>query len=98
MTSAVGEFWDASALRVRVETNGLQGGDAGHGGWAEVTIQFLTGDSFETPDGSHTQEIHFKVGGDAEISTLAAALEWAGAQLKDLAGARAVPVQQPSDG
>ncbi|MCA2204013.1 hypothetical protein [Streptomyces sp. SMS_SU21] len=97
MTSAVGEFWDASALRVGVETNGLQGGDAGHGGWAEVQVRFLTGDSFETPDGGHTEEILIKVSGDSEISTLAAALEWAGAQLKELAGARSVPVQQPSD-
>ncbi|MGW5470420.1 hypothetical protein [Streptomyces chartreusis] len=96
MTSAVGEFWDASALRASVETNGLQGGDAGHGGWAEVEIRFLTGDSFETADGGQTQGIFIKVSGDAEISTLAAALEWAGGQLRELAGARAVPVQSPS--
>ncbi|MFD0070447.1 hypothetical protein, partial [Streptomyces sp. NPDC127574] len=89
-------FWDASALRVRVETNGLQGGDAGHGGWAEVEVRFLTGDSFETPDGGHTPEILIKVGGDSEISTLAAALQWAGAQLKELAGAHSVPVTQPT--
>ncbi|MFC7973881.1 hypothetical protein ACFUT3_01265 [Streptomyces cinereoruber] len=96
MGSAVGEFWDASALRVSVETTGLQGGDAGHGGMAEVEIRFLTGDSFEMTDGETAQKVVLKVAGDSEIATLAAALEWAGSQLKQLSGAHTVPVQPPS--
>ncbi|WP_405436179.1 hypothetical protein [Streptomyces anulatus] len=81
---------------MRVQSTGLQGGDAGHGARARVEIKAIAGDDFETGGGDHTSEIIIGVGGDSEISALAAALEWAGAQLKDLSGARAVPVQHPS--
>jgi hypothetical protein len=95
MNLAIGEFWNASPVRVSVETTGLRGGDAGREGWAEVEIDFLTGDRFDTPEGGHASKVLIKVSGDSEISTLAAALEWAGRQLRELSGAHAVPVSIP---
>lgn len=95
MKLVIGEFWDESALRVSVETTGLRGGDAGQEAWAEVEIDVLAGGSFGTPDGGHSPKVLIKVHGDSEIATLAAALEWSGQQLKELAGAPEVAVSIP---
>jgi hypothetical protein len=95
MDLVIGEFWDESAVRVSVETTGLRRGDSGQQGWAEVEIDFLTNDNFDTLDGEHSPKIFIKVKGDSKISTLAAALEWAGRQLRELAEAPVVPVSIP---
>jgi len=95
MKLAIGEFWDASALRVSIETTGLRGTGAESASWAEVEFVFLTGNAFETPDGERSPKVLVRVSGDSEISTLAAALEWAGQQLGQLSSAPTVSVQIP---
>lgn len=95
MDLVIGEFWDESAVRVSVETTGLQREDAGQQGWAEVEIDFLTNDNSHALGKERSPKIYIRAMGDSEISTLAAALEWAGCQLREIAKAPVVPVSIP---
>jgi hypothetical protein len=100
--TAYAEVMSACDLRVEVETNGFQGGDAGHGGYAEVrlidaggTSQSVCGvawdgvvvsDDGRRADVDHAREIILTVRGDAEITNLVRALEWAARTLRGMTG------------
>jgi hypothetical protein len=68
-----------SILSVVVESTGLCGGDAGHGGRTRVT---LTNESSFDFDGSETNnEIVVRCAGDDELQNLALALDFAAKSL-----------------
>ena len=90
-------FEDACHLKAAVATTGEMGGDAGHGGWTEVTLtnsESNCGIALDTGNGhaNDVDQVTIRVQGDAEMVVLAQALEWAGRRLREFAGKRAEPV------
>lgn len=82
-------------LGVEVSTSGLQGGDSGHGGWAEVVLTNLA--MMDMGDGSeHKDRLLIRVGGDMEMALLASGLEWAGQELRRLAQSGVVVPESPT--
>lgn len=73
-------FYDACVLNASIATTGPQGGDAGHGGFAQVTIQ-IEGEPIQVSQ-FDDDTVVLRVQGDAEMRTLAKALLWAGKQLE----------------
>ncbi len=73
-------------LNSTIETNGRQGGDTGHGGYAMLTFKHEGGCSMQIAidDGiaEDVEELALIFNGDDEIEAFADALEWAGQQLK----------------
>ncbi|HEU0087974.1 MAG TPA: hypothetical protein VFQ77_10030 [Pseudonocardiaceae bacterium] len=95
-------FEDACHLKAAVATTGEMGGDAGHGGWTEVTLTNSEGNcEIEVGTGTghaiDVDQITIRVHGDAEMVVLANALEWAGRRLREFAGDRAEPVDGEAD-
>ncbi|MGA5262635.1 hypothetical protein ACPCI0_20710 [Streptomyces griseoincarnatus] len=89
------EFHNGAILGVEVSTNGPQGGDAGHGGWVEIVLTNLA--MMDLGDESGNKErLIVKAGGDMEMALLASGLEWAGQELRRLAGVGTVEAQPPS--
>lgn len=89
-------FEDACHLKAEVASSGVMGGDAGHGGWTEVTLSDAFGNCALAVDvqgarGGQVGQVTIRVEGDAEMVVLAEALEWAGRRLRENAGERAVP-------
>ena len=89
-------FEDACHLKAVVATTGEMGGDAGHGGWTEITLINSEGNcGIEVGIGeahaSDVDQVTIRVRGDAEMVVLANALEWAGQRLRQFAGRRAEP-------
>jgi hypothetical protein len=89
-------FEDACHLKAAVATTGEMGGDAGHGGWTQITLTNSEGNcgiEVDTGEGhaNDVDQITIHVRGDAEMVVLARALEWAGRRLREFAGERAKP-------
>ncbi|MES1198524.1 MAG: hypothetical protein ABUS48_00900 [Pseudomonadota bacterium] len=85
-------FVYCSIFKVTVETNGYQGGDAGHGGFATVTLKDEGGTSWSAEvDGQRDDDpktISIRVGGDSEIRNLILALRFAAHELEVLTSKR----------
>ena len=84
-TSSNASFSDACILRANFETNGFQGGDAGHGGETRITFLDEGGTAMDLVDmkeGSFT--MRFK--GDAELRVLAQAIHFLDHQLAPFRG------------
>lgn len=64
------ELVDANILEVEVEHNGLQGGDAGHGGFVRILLK-STNDI--TVDGKDLERVEIMVRGDSERRNLSEA-------------------------
>ena len=93
-TSETHEAVSHNVLLVTALTSGYQGGDSGHGGWAEVT--FTNGASTNmavafVPEGQtrdprkghqHADEISILMRGDAEIATFIECMEFAVSSLR----------------
>lgn len=95
-------FEDACHLKAAVATTGEMGGDAGHGGWTEITLTNSQGNCGIDVDTGHghvndVDQVIIRVQGDAEMVVLANALEWAGRRLREFAGQRAEPVAEYDD-
>ncbi|GGM34345.1 hypothetical protein GCM10012275_02090 [Longimycelium tulufanense] len=78
------------------------GGDAGHGGWTEITLINSEGNCGIEVDTAHAHasdvdQVTIRVRGDAEMVVLANALEWAGQRLREFAGERAEPFAEAED-
>ncbi|MFD9847253.1 hypothetical protein [Streptomyces parvus] len=89
------EFHNGAILGVEVSTNGLQGGDAGHGGRVEVVLTNLAMMDLRDESG-YQEKIVIKAGGDMEMALIASGLEWAGQELRRLAGVGRVEPEAPS--
>lgn len=78
---------DANLLSVEAGTNGYQGGDSGHGSRTYIRIQDEGGTDIDaraiTDKFGFTTGIEIALGGDAELSTIIEALEFAAKVLKD---------------
>lgn len=68
---------DAAFLTVEAYTNGMQGGDAGHGGIALVRLMEESGPGFEFKASQNRKEVELIATGDAEIRCLIEALKFA---------------------
>ncbi|WP_143174520.1 hypothetical protein [Streptoalloteichus hindustanus] len=95
-------FEDACHLKAAVATTGEMGGDAGHGGWTEITLTNVEGNcGIEVDVGTgHTtvvDQVTLRVRGDAEMVVLANALDWAGRRLREIAGDRAESLDGEAD-
>lgn len=95
-------FEDACHLKAAVATTGEMGGDAGHGGWTEITLtnpEDNCGIEVDPGTGHATDvdQVTICVRGDAEMVVLANALEWAGRRLREFAGDRAEPFDGEAD-
>lgn len=95
-------FEDVCDLKAAVTTTGQMGGDAGHGGWTEVTLTNSEGNcgiEIDTGTARRTDvdQVIIRVRGDAEMVVFANALEWAGRRLRKFAGDRAEPVDGEAD-
>lgn len=81
------EIIDANILSVETGTNGYQGGDSGHGSRTYIRIQDEGGTDIAaraiTDKFGFTNGIEIALGGDAELSTIVEALEFAVKVLKD---------------
>ncbi len=71
-------FCDACILSISINTTGIQGGDAGHGGHTSVLLEFDGSGTLEVDFNQNQQRVKIAVGGDAELRTLANAMVWAG--------------------
>jgi hypothetical protein len=81
-------FEDACHLKAAVATTGTMGGDAGHGGWTEITLTNSEGNcgiDVDTGNGqaNNVDQVTIRVIGDAEMVVLANALDWAGRRLRE---------------
>jgi len=68
------EFWAANVIGVTLQHNGLQGGDAGHGGYVRITIKNLGSTCMEVND-EFCDEFELCFRGDSERQTLISALK-----------------------
>ncbi|HPY37021.1 MAG TPA: hypothetical protein PLH38_04230 [Clostridia bacterium] len=80
------EILSANILEVEAGTNGYQGGDSGHGGRTYLRIQDLSSTDIQVrvlgkEGGEHGVEL--VMGGDAELSSLIDALDFALKALRD---------------
>ncbi len=76
------EFVGASGFRVRVGTNGFQGGDAGHGCRAFLELQDAGGSEMELTVSEAGRKLTVLLGGDSELKTFIHALEFAASTLR----------------
>src|SRR4051794_4241246 len=80
-------FDDACILGASVETNGFQGGDSGHGGYAELVLTDDAGCGIELKPGANNDVIvRIHAAGDSEMRVFAESLEWAGRRLREMLG------------
>jgi hypothetical protein len=68
------EFVSANIIGVTLDHNGLQGGDAGHGGYVTIGIRNMGSTSMEI-NGKPTDEFCLTIRGDAERETFLAAFK-----------------------
>jgi hypothetical protein len=86
-TEAYIEILDACVLGLRVETNGFQGGDSGHGG--RTVLAFANIASVNLDIESDDYETRIILGGDAELYCLAEGLRFIADSLDAYRGKRA---------
>lgn len=86
---------DACVTKFTIQSNGQQGGDAGHGSMTHLTIKDLAGTymtvqardlSGKTALDLETQEITISFGGDAEFRNFCKGIEFINNQLKIFQG------------
>jgi hypothetical protein len=65
---------DHNIIEVELKHNGLQGGDAGHGGFVSITIKDITSTCMEL-NGKDCQSFNITFRGDSERRTLINALK-----------------------
>ncbi|WP_116201919.1 hypothetical protein [Amycolatopsis circi] len=84
-------------FEIAVQTTGLQGGDASHGGYVEVTVTDHDGFAVAAKPSQQTGEVvRLRASGDLEMLALADGLEWAGRRLRELIGSEhATSGQEP---
>ena len=92
--TARAEFTSACIFEATVQSTGLKGGDAGHGGVTSLQIRDLgstslggyiqagDGSGHGLPADSGGNTVSIVVAGDAEALLLAEALEWAAVELR----------------
>lgn len=73
----------ANILQVKVATNGLQGGDSGHGSRTYFSLEDLASTDMDIRASGRKVEI--MLGGDTELQTFIEALRWAADTLEDMA-------------
>jgi hypothetical protein len=76
------EFTSANIIGVTLEHNGLQGGDAGHGGFVRLVIEDLSCTSMEV-NGEESQKFELVFKGDTERDTFLSALKMVVKELED---------------
>lgn len=69
------EIVSANIIGVLVEHNGIQGGDAGHGGYVKINIKDLASTSMEV-NGEDGANLELIMRGDTERETLIDALKF----------------------
>lgn len=88
-------IYDACITKYTIQTNGEQGGDAGHGSMTHLTIKDVVGTymtvqardlSGETTLDLESQEITISFGGDAEFRNFCKGIEFINNQLKTING------------
>jgi hypothetical protein len=89
------EFNYGPIVGVEVATNGPQGGDSGHGGYAQVTISNIGGMDLSDETGEKSRLV-IKVGGDLEMALIGSALKWAGEEVLSLTESIPLEPQEPS--
>jgi hypothetical protein len=75
-------FTHANIIGVTLEHNGFQGGDAGHGGFVKITFEDLASTYMEV-NGKESSKFELLFKGDAERTTLLAALKMITKELED---------------
>lgn len=76
------EFTSANIIGVTLEHNGLQGGDAGHGGFVKLVINDL-GNTFMQVNGEDCKSLKLVLRGDTERETFLAAFKMVVKELED---------------
>ena len=76
------EFTSANIIGVTLEHNGLQGGDAGHGGFVRFTIEDLASTSMEV-NGEESEKFELLFRGDTERDTFLSALKMVVKELEE---------------
>ena len=79
------KFESANIIGVTVEHNGFCGGDAGHGGYVEITIEDLASTNMEIC-GEECSKMVLTFRGDSERDTLLSALNMICRELEDYKG------------
>jgi len=74
MRKVIQEFISFNILQTTIEHNGLQGGDAGHGGYVAITFKNEASTCMEL-NGEIVEEFTFTFKGDSERETLIDSLE-----------------------
>jgi hypothetical protein len=75
-------FTNANILEASIEHNGLKGGDAGHGGFVELTFRDVASTSMEV-NGQESELVSLTFRGDTERETLLEALKFFVKELED---------------
>lgn len=76
------EFTSANIIAVTLEHNGFQGGDSGHGGFVEITIENLGSTCMELND-EECEKFKLVLRGDTERETFLDALKMIVKELED---------------
>ncbi|WP_461297375.1 hypothetical protein [Streptomyces harbinensis] len=86
-------FENFCLLQAQAVGSGPKGGNAGNGGWAEVSFEDLGSTSInatiEREHSDRAKKITIRVEGDAEMTVLADALEWTAHRLREGGAANA---------
>ena len=86
VTTFTRTIYSANILEVEAGSNGLHGGDAGHGARAYIRVKDLGGTCMEVEalkDKFDSQGVVIKLAGDCEIQTMIEALDFISQCLKD---------------
>lgn len=75
------EFVSCNILKAELEHNGMQGGDAGHGGFVKIKLKDQSSTCMFL-NGQEASEIELEVRGDSERETLIEALKMIVAELE----------------
>lgn len=96
MRTASREFCDACVLSTTVRTTGYRGGDSGHGGRTEIVFEDRGGTDISAgcTDGGG-RKVTIRLGGDAELRLIIAALRFAADSLERLSEPDAAKADPP---
>lgn len=76
------QFTSANIMEVTVATNGLQGGDSGHGSRTYFSLEDLASTDMDIRTSGRKLEI--MLGGDTELQTFIEALRWTANTLEEM--------------